>query len=100
MFVVRLAGYVIVNYLNINKLIVVKNLERYEETGRLVKNYLSTLSSDAIPTLIRYDNENIHQLLKEKASEMRSISDEWQFYNYSQVKAKRLLEKWNRSENE
>ncbi|MDQ0225427.1 hypothetical protein J2S02_001771 [Metabacillus niabensis] len=31
---------------------------------------------------------------------MRSISDEWQFYNYSQVKAKRLLEKWNRSENE
>ena len=47
-----------------------------------------------------YDNENIHQLLKEKASEMRSISDEWQFYNYSQVKAKRLLEKWNRSENE
>ncbi|MDQ0225426.1 hypothetical protein J2S02_001770 [Metabacillus niabensis] len=40
------------NYLNINKLIVVKNLERYEETGRLDKNYLSTLLSDAIPTLI------------------------------------------------
>lgn len=100
MFVVSLAAYVIVNYLNIDKLIVVKNLERYEETGRLGKNYLSTLSSDAIPTLIRYDNEEIHQLLKEKASEMRSISDEWQSYNYSQVKAKQLLEKWNLSERE
>lgn len=37
MFVVSLAAYVIVNYLNIDKLIVVKNLERYEETGRLDK---------------------------------------------------------------
>lgn len=98
MFIVTLVAYVTLNYLNIDQLIVSQNMNRYEATGKLDVNYLSTLSYDAIPALLEQDHEKFHKFLKGKVVEVNQGPKEWQSFNFSKAKAKRLLNEWKESE--
>ncbi|WP_226670418.1 DUF4153 domain-containing protein [Metabacillus litoralis] len=96
MFIVSLLAYVLVNYLNMDQLIVKQNMARYAETGKLDVSYLQSLSYDAILTLIKSDNELFKEILKNKKVELMDDNENWQSYNFSRSKARKLLEKWEK----
>lgn len=52
-FVAALAALVVLNLLNPDALIARRNLHRYRATGQIDLDYLSSLSDDVVPTLVR-----------------------------------------------
>jgi hypothetical protein len=99
MFIVTLFAYVTLNYVNIDKFIVNQNMNRYEETGKIDVNYLGALSYESIPVLIEQENEIFNEPLNEKKIELYQGSRNWQSFNFSKAKAKRLIDEWIPNEN-
>ncbi|MGG3925393.1 DUF4173 domain-containing protein [Metabacillus fastidiosus] len=94
--IITLLAYVGLNYLNIDKIIIEKNLERYEATKKIDYYYISTLSEEAVPYLIEFNKEDIDRGLLERKAYLKETSAHWQSFNISQQRAKELLEKWGR----
>lgn len=101
-----LAGFVCVaaflipmNAVNLEEFIVEQNLMRYERTGDLDVQYLSTLSADPVPLLYKAFNG----LEGEKKAELGGLlyartealarfeGQDWRSYNYSRTMARKLL---------
>lgn len=53
-----IAAYLVINYANIDARIVIKNSERFQETGEIDLDYLRTLSADAGPALMKLHKEH------------------------------------------
>lgn len=94
--VLALTAYVVVNYVGMDRMIVVKNLDRYEQTGRIDHEYLSRLSSDAVPILLKRSaelspmyHEYFHRLWANSFVEDLP----WQSINWANYKALRALRK-------
>lgn len=56
--VVGIIAYVIINYINIDRMIAVHNIERYQKTGRIDVYYLGRLSADSMPALVTFVEKN------------------------------------------
>jgi len=95
--VLGLAAYVLLNYVGMDRIIANKNIERFERTGHIDRYYLSRLSPDAIPTLVRFGREHgdeeLRQLLGERMGALRDR--DWRRFDAATHTADRTLKKWN-----
>ena len=89
-FLTMITFLVSFNVLNPDHFIVQQNIQRFNETGIIDIDYLSTISADAtIDILNIYDrlNDNDKRYILEKLTEQKSELEEdtknWQSYNYS-----------------
>lgn len=96
--VITIIMYTIINYLNIDGFIAKKNIERYNETGKLDAYYLTSLSSEAVPYLIELrDNSdnNIKMVIDENLKHRKEVLDKqnsWTEFNFSKNRTRKLLE--------
>ena len=93
-----LVFYVSMNIFGVDQFIVQKNMERYEETGKLDVDYLGSLSYSAIPPLVElYEKKpNVYGLegmLLEKKRKLNEEKDAWQSFNFSREMAKDALQR-------
>ncbi|MHB8072597.1 DUF4153 domain-containing protein [Desulfosporosinus fructosivorans] len=105
--VVSILAYMLVNFVNIDVIIVKNNIARYVETGKLDPYYLRNLSYDSIPSVVNllkdgkvFKDENVfrdeyvsNDLKSYLAGQQNllSIEQSWQSFNLSRHKAKQVL---------
>lgn len=90
---------VILNFLNPDAFIAQKNIERFEFSGKLDISYLSQLSDDAIPVIIRLLNvsnegirKNVAHDLYWKAQNRNPLQfSKWQSFNLSRMRANKFF---------
>lgn len=85
---------VVFNILNPDAFITKKNIDHFNQTGKIDAHYLSTMSADAVPDILnvydRLNNEDkatIEQLLVNKKVELENQKSDWQSYNISRQRA-------------
>jgi hypothetical protein len=95
--IIALFSYVIINFANIDVIIAENNIKRYQITGKIDVPYLSSLSYDAVPTLVTLINDKdksvslqIQNYLYYKREQLMKKSY-WQSYNISQDNARKAL---------
>ncbi|MCR4434731.1 MAG: DUF4173 domain-containing protein [Clostridiales bacterium] len=97
--VTALLAYLIVNYINIDVIIVENNIERYRNTGHIDEYYLGRLSYDAVPLLVQLVNdENLSPAFQNSLYGAKKALNEgrgWQSFNISRYRAKALLDKYD-----
>ncbi|MFB9274783.1 DUF4153 domain-containing protein [Cohnella cellulosilytica] len=97
--VLSLAAYTLLNYVGMDRLIAENNIARFEETGKVDREYLSDLSADAIPTLVRfgnrYEDAAMKRLLVSRCDELGRASRDWQSFNLSVHSAEKALQDIN-----
>lgn len=102
--IISLIAYTLLNFSNVDSFIANKNIERYHETGKLDIYYLSNLSYEAVPQMVKLLPELKHkdpisatklenQLFTYK-NQLRRWNH-WQSFNFSIVKTKNLLSHYN-----
>lgn len=100
MFISVIAFLAFINLLNPDAFIARRNIERFNQTGKIDTHYLSTLSEDATPELVKLlDHPNgafrgsvAYGLYLQKSALDRNGSH-WQSFNISRDRAKDLLQK-------
>lgn len=107
-FIISLAIYIIMNFVNVDKIIANNNINRYFETGQIDMVYLKSLSYDAVPEMKKFyisvkDSQNLKD--KQIANEISNYfkrrqlnlknQKSWQSYNISRNKAKELIFKYS-----
>ena len=95
--VLGLFSYVLMNYVGMDVIIANRNIDRYETSGKLDAQYLSTLSSDATPILIKFSRKEkgmLDQDLRDQWWDDAQVKRSWPSYNISQQRAHRELEKY------
>jgi hypothetical protein len=94
---VSLAAGVLINYVNIDVMIAKNNLQRYTHSGKIDMVYLSSLSYDMIPELVRYYGhetrmpDGLMELLFAKKLELAQDDKEWQGFNLAKYSATEAL---------
>ncbi|MCT4507298.1 MAG: DUF4173 domain-containing protein [Tepidibacter sp.] len=82
--------YMVVNCVNLDKIIVNKNIKRYNETGKLDKGYILDLSYDAIDAIkeneSKLDSKRIKQYIQDEKRYLKESYDNWYEYNYYKSK--------------
>jgi hypothetical protein len=95
--VITIIMYTIINYLNIDGFIARKNIERYNETGKLDTRYLTSLSYEAVPYLLQLrDNSesDIKEIIDENLKYRKEVLNEensWTEFNFSKNRVRKLL---------
>jgi hypothetical protein len=95
--VITISMYTVINYMNIDGFIARKNIERFNETGKLDAYYLTSLSYEVVPYLIeaRDKGDNIiKNIINGNLKYRREALDReksWSEFNFSKNKAKELL---------
>jgi hypothetical protein len=95
--VITIVMYTTVNYLNIDGFIAKKNIERYNETGKLDAYYLTSLSFEAVPYLIELRDKSdskIELVIDENLKYRKKVlakENSWTEFNFSKNKARKLL---------
>ncbi|MBW4083083.1 DUF4153 domain-containing protein [Paenibacillus sp. S150] len=90
-----LLSYVLVNYLGMDRIIAQQNIERYKSSGILDTSYLTRLSSDAVPLLIEFseqENGMLDAALREKRERQPLAASRWPSFNVANFRAGRALE--------
>lgn len=99
--VVAIIAYLAINYFNADVFIIKNNIRRYEANigGRLDTGYLDCLSDDAVPYMVKLlDDKNtdvsssIRSQLESRKVRLADDND-WQSFNLSKYKAKKVLVK-------
>jgi len=94
--IIWLTIYTILNFINIDGLIANKNIERYEDTGKIDIYYLKRLSADAIPEYTKLLKVNdgelvirVNKILKAKYEYLKNAIDKepWHSFNLSRHRA-------------
>ncbi|MBS4209449.1 DUF4173 domain-containing protein [Bacillus sp. FJAT-50079] len=92
-FIASLIYYVGINVINLDRIVVERNLERFEMTGKIDIGYLSHLSSTGILGLMELHERNPHiqgleELLQSHKEERMSLkTDSWRSFNVTKNKA-------------
>jgi hypothetical protein len=94
-FISSLLYYTGINLIDVEKIVVTKNIERYEQTGKIDPVYLNSLSYSGVLGLIElYEKDTeipgVKELLIERKNNLSNESDSWQSYN---LKRKLAIEK-------
>ncbi len=91
------------NLLNPDVFIARKNIERFNQSGKIDVHYLGNLSADAVPEILNaYDRFNdqdkveLKKLLDIKKEWLEKQQEHWQSYNFSRDRALKELEKKQR----
>src|SRR5690625_2750386 len=90
--IIGLIFYTVLNVINVEQFIVDKNLERYEQTGKIDVNYLETLSYTGWNGLITlYKKEKDYPYLEDTLVYIKywvegEYRSSWQSYNFSREK--------------
>ena len=95
-FISSLLYYTGMNLIDVEKIVVTKNIERYEQTGKIDPVYLNTLSYSGILGLIElYEKDSkipeVKDLLKERKNNLSNESVSWQSYNLKRELAVKKL---------
>lgn len=93
-----IVAYTLLNYINIDKIIVKNNIERFNQGAPIDISYLTTLSYDAVPPLVDFMNSttdstlenNLEKGLKSKKDFLAKVRP-WQSFNISKYNAKKSL---------
>ena len=97
-FIASLIYYVGINTANLDKIVVDKNMARFETTGKIDIHYLNSMSSTGILGLIELYEKNpdvpgLEDRLKKSKAERGSMNrNSWQSYNLERDKAFEKLE--------
>ena len=92
-FIASLIYYVGINTVNFDKIVVDRNIDRFETTGKIDINYLNSLSSTGILGLIEIYEEKpdvpgLKDLLKQCKTDREYLkSNSWQSHNLAKHKA-------------
>ena len=92
-FIASLIYYVGINTVNFDKIVVDRNIDRFETTGKIDINYLNSFSSTGILGLIEIYEKNpdvpgLKDLLKQCKADREYIkNDSWQSHNLARDKA-------------
>src|SRR5699024_764491 len=95
--IVGIIFYTGINAVNVDQFIVNKNLERYEETGKIDLEYLRDLSAAGTLSLIElYERdpeiEDLEAIIISEKEYIEYIKeDSWQSYNFTREKLKKSL---------
>ena len=96
-FIASLIYYTGINIVNFDRIVVDRNIDRFEETGKIDIAYLESLSSTGILGLIELyekkpDVPGLEDLLKQRQAEREYIkSDSWQSRNFAREQAYKKL---------
>ncbi|WP_059170548.1 DUF4153 domain-containing protein [Bacillus sp. FJAT-27445] len=96
-FIASLVYYSVINVINIDQIVVDRNLDRYTQTGKIDIPYLANMSDTGLLGLVGLYNEhpdvpNLQGVLYEKKTGI-SKSTAWQSYNLTRAKAEEALRK-------
>lgn len=86
-FIASLLYYIGINIINLEQIVVNKNMARYEETGKIDIAYLNQLSSTGLIGLIELYEKNpnvqgLEELLKQRKQEVETVKNKaWQSHN-------------------
>jgi hypothetical protein len=97
-FITSFVYYSALNTVDLNQLVVTKNINRFEQSGKVDIHYLNTLSYTGIHGLISLykKDPNIPELgtiLMQRKEETRMEKDSWQSFNLRKQQVKNELEK-------
>ncbi|HEX3030202.1 MAG TPA: DUF4173 domain-containing protein [Clostridia bacterium] len=98
--IAALLSYMVVNYINIDALIAQNNINRYHKTHKIDTSYLTSLSYDATPSLVKLvkdKNKNVSVVIQNhlfSQKENLSKKHSWQSFNISKYRAKSVLSKY------
>ncbi|TVY08437.1 DUF4153 domain-containing protein [Paenibacillus cremeus] len=89
-------AYVVLNYIGIDGIIARSNIHRYESTGKIDVNYLTSLSFEVVPYILELRQKHPEALgVEEAVQRLRlSLSDSpaaWMEFNRSKHTARQLL---------
>ncbi len=90
---VAIVAFVAVNYMNVDRIIVRKNIERYTNTQVIDIPYFSSLSSDAVAeamSLSKDKNPDVAKAVKELVEQRKALLDKqsaWQSFNLADYHA-------------
>ncbi|MFL0267346.1 DUF4153 domain-containing protein [Candidatus Clostridium radicumherbarum] len=97
LIVITLIMYTVINYINIDAFIAKKNIERYNNTGKIDISYLTSLSYEAVPYLVELRNAedpNMRAAIDKKLNNMKAeilrqkhLSE----FNFSRSRAEKLI---------
>ncbi len=95
-FISSLLYYTVMNVIDVEKMIVSKNIERYEQSGKIDIHYLNSLSYTGILGLIDLYEENkqlpgLKNMLVERKNQAKFDNIPWQSYNLKRVQANQEL---------
>ncbi|MBS4198167.1 DUF4173 domain-containing protein [Bacillus sp. FJAT-49732] len=95
-FIATLIYYVGINIVNIDRFVVERNIERFEQTGKIDTLYMSSFSSAGRLGLIELyekdpNDQELNDLLKQLKAELRP-TNMWQSNNYTRNKMYEKLE--------
>ncbi len=97
-FITTLIYYTAITVIDLDRIVVKENINRYEESGKLDVAYLNSLSSTGVLALIELYEEDKHlpgvrDLLVAKQQEAKEESTSWQSYNLKRVQvAEKLID--------
>jgi hypothetical protein len=96
-YIVTIASFVLLNFMNIDIMIAKNNLARYTHSGKIDLYYLSSLSDDIIPTLVHFNQssikkpEGLQDLLIRKKKKLEQEDHAWQAFNLAKYNARKAL---------
>ena len=73
-----------------DRLIADKNLQRFERTGKIDLHYLSSLSADAVPSLMKLPSD-LRACVIGDMTHLLQENESWNDWNYSRARARRLI---------
>jgi hypothetical protein len=76
---------------NPDALVADRNIDRYDRSGRIDTWYLSSLSADAVPALVRLPPELRRCVLSALSTDLRSDPDDWRGWNAARQRARDLI---------
>lgn len=91
--------YLFINFINVDSIIVKKNIDRYNISGKIDVHYLTRVSYDAVPYVLKFavnssiDDSIRKNLLDYYTTKKKALNKDakWFEFNYSKFKAKNAL---------
>lgn len=97
LIVIVLSMFILLNYINVDKIIAEKNIDIYYKTQKMDVQYLTNLSYDAIPEILRLKDDSNLDVARQVNSYLEDVKKElreehsWYEFNYSKYKARKIL---------
>ncbi|WP_088228258.1 DUF4173 domain-containing protein [Desulfosporosinus sp. FKB] len=96
--IISVVAYTLINYVNIDNIIVKNNIERYNKGNPIDIIYLTTLSYDVVPKLVDLANSTSDQVLADQLEkglthkkQVLAQARPWQSFNISMYRASKVL---------
>jgi hypothetical protein len=97
LILIVLSMFIVLNYINVDKIIAKKNIDIYYKTQKIDVQYLKNLSYDAIPEILRLKDDPNVDVAREVNGYLEDLKKElaeessWYEFNYSKYKARKLI---------